>query len=71
MNESLLVVLFLALAGVAAGQQNCYIKCDADQLSGSSPQAVQRQGPPGKRGPHGPAGMKGEKVKITNKQVTF
>jgi len=61
MNESLLVVLFLALAGIAAGQQNCYIKCDADQLSGSSPQAVQRQGPPGKRGPHGPAGMKGEK----------
>ena len=58
------VVLSLFVVGghLVSGQQLCYSQTACEGHQPGWTQATPLQGPPGKRGPNGPVGSKGEKV---------
>ena len=64
-SVKIFLILFVVFDDqLVAGQNGCFTICQGEQQpsSQSGPQSGQLQGPPGKRGPNGHVGSKGEKV---------
>ena len=58
------LLLFCFYGELIAARDGCFTICQGELNERYSPQTGQLQGPPGKRGPNGHTGMKGEKVNV-------